>query len=139
MGKPKHTGKWKCLNGCGKEFIHKQSLYNHQVSCVKGKISCSKCKRTFSRTSYLKIHKCIIKSKTCIICNKEFKRKWFLDCHIETVHNTEEKKIYSCEGCQREYKKKNHFVAHIAICIGETSNQSKEFEETVVLRAHLNN
>ena len=24
MGKPKHSGKWKCLNGCGKEFAHRQ-------------------------------------------------------------------------------------------------------------------
>lgn len=135
MVKPKHVGKWPCPTpGCGKEFVHKQSLQNHRKVCANERISCPTCKKTVYRKSYLKHHVCATKPTTiCLVCGKDFKKKYFLDRHMKT--HTKEAKVHECNKCGATYKRKDHFDAHVSKCtqtIRKKSNIDDSFLPTMI-------
>ena len=48
-------------------------------------------------------------------CQKAFKRKDKLQCHINTVHSTEYKKKFDCSKCEKKFSSSDAFKHHVKL------------------------
>ena len=100
-------------------------------------VSCSVCKKVFSRTDALKRQKStrkIRQNKLCSLCNKHFPTPYNYKRHLKQKHSKNDKK-YKCSTCGKEYLHENFFKAHI--CDGST--QKSIVKDKKSLKYRFNN
>ena len=113
---------------CNTNF-HRQSKHKHMRSCKQKpedsvKLSCTVCKKQFTRKDSLLKHKrgrCkdLTSIYKCETCDKEFDRPANLKRHM-AIHD---KQHYKCNGCLKEYKRLDYFNKHI--CHRRRSKRNK--------------
>ncbi|XP_045773639.1 zinc finger protein 708-like [Maniola jurtina] len=117
-------------------------LYNEELKLENSKLNCAYCKKHFSKLSKLKLHEetCTetkqnrnglpltmndesldlsVKNEsnnidlTCDICSSGFESKDLLSAHIKS--HGEKDRMYSCEECNKVFKKNSHLKRHKTI------------------------
>ncbi|XP_065491266.1 zinc finger protein 569-like [Caloenas nicobarica] len=126
---------------CGKSYIYKQNLLNHQcVHCSRKTIACGDCSKSFMKKSTLIIHQRIHageKPFACTDCGKSFREKRKLIIH-QRIHSGE--KPFACTNCGKSFMEKRKLIVHQRIHTGERpfacTNCSKSFRKKKDLKRH---
>ena len=92
-----HNGKSENCEICNKSFFEKHE-YEHHLTVCKELDYCEKIQR---------------KLPTCIICGKDFARKFFLNKHFMKNHNG---KSEHCEICNKAFFEKHEYEYHLTVC-----------------------
>ena len=100
---------------CEKTFIKIQSLRNHYIKehQIIREYQCTFCLKQFPSNQTLIIHK---RSKhlicfECDICEKVFKKAYYLRLHLETGHGFGSHK-FKCEFCEKRFFEKGTMIRH---------------------------
>ena len=79
------------------------------------KHQCLVCEKYFRHKYYLNVHiKTVhenLKEHQCLACYKSFAQKFDLKCHLETVHKNIKRHV--CQVCNRPFGKKSALNGHI--------------------------
>lgn len=67
----------------------------------------------------------------CLLCNKEYEKKYKLDQHFDTHLNNNKHK---CEHCNKSFCRKGHLQRHIS----EIHEKSQEFRCKICKKTFLN-
>ena len=109
---------------CGKVFVEKGHLENHLQGCCERQargsdladfnFMCAHCPKTFSRKCYLDIHMTKHSEKTlkCPICEKMYRWKSGLQCHLAASHGMGPKDAFTCEFCDKTFCDKSNYKQH---------------------------
>ncbi|XP_039608589.1 zinc finger protein 813-like [Polypterus senegalus] len=113
-----HTGK-KCLE-CGKQFTHRNGLYQHmKIHTGEKPHSCPECGKSFSRRSNLRTHRRShtgVKPHCCPECGKSFSSRSNLQMHRRS-HTGE--KPNCCPECGKSFSRTSSLQSHRKIHTGE--------------------
>lgn len=103
---------------CERLFHSRGSLNSHKVIHVRTTF-CIHCKRTFTRSSYLKHHDCRnIKPKyMCNLCGKRIKN--FINYKKHIKKHTHKQKSFPCIYCRRVFSK-DYLRRHSYFCARES-------------------
>ena len=109
---------YKVCELCNIKFDEKDELLRHNLSfhVTEKKFACDQCDFKTKIATSLAIHKRRIhemaKDEVCPICGKELKDKYILQMHMDTAHNTSEKK-FVCDKCGAFYAPQVSLKNHI--------------------------
>ena len=106
----------KCLD----TFLSNKGLDAHMRTCNERKHACTKCFKSFKKTSHLKSHMdshLENKSYGCDKCVKRFLYSTSLNQHKQEIH--EKPLSHACEICSKKFSKKNGLNVHMKCHTGE--------------------
>lgn len=131
---------------CHKTYTTRSNMRLHVKSHTNNrKYSCHACEKSYVLCSSLKLH---VREHhlsdtdprryfQCRICNVKFKTEKTLRYHNETHKN--DVRMFSCDYCQRPYKRKDHLIRHMRInhsFVNECKHCSKAFSKSGSWKLH---
>lgn len=86
--------------------------------------TCDICQKSFKKPWYLlqhnkSVHLIDFDYHACEVCKKVFRSKNVLKCHVKLIHSNPEKK-YSCDICLKMFKTRSNLKAHKSLHASET-------------------
>ena len=142
---PKKNDEKSCCTECSEEFTHRMQLRRHMQKChpnkyaenkqnkklpyieENGVFKCISCSKPIKHKTNAYRHKCsesdpVKQTYTCIHCGNKFNYLSKFNQHLQTHQN--ELMKWVCEGCGKEYKRKDHFEKHMAKCCNSANSAS---------------
>eukprot|EP00090_Calanus_glacialis_P029570 TRINITY_DN47467_c0_g1_i1.p1 TRINITY_DN47467_c0_g1~~TRINITY_DN47467_c0_g1_i1.p1 ORF type:complete len:374 (-),score=64.85 TRINITY_DN47467_c0_g1_i1:40-1161(-) len=156
---------------CQQSFSHPRPLKRHMLLHNEKTIACPHCPKSFSDNKLLDLHlKYIGQSFTCSICGNVYARKenlkaherkhtgetpyscnyceekfnmsYKLKDHMNSKHLNIERKLFVCEFCGKEYKKRSDMNEHTNTHTGDPTSKCELCQETfntkTAHREHMN-
>ena len=106
--------KYQC-HTCGKKYVNKTLLKEHEFSHNPKDIKCELCDKTFFSLYHMKRHMKDVHSEQnipCDVCCKMFKTKASLKEHYNSLHVSDSERKYKCEKCGQGFHKLIAFRDH---------------------------
>ena len=100
---------------CGKKYVNKNHLREHEFSHNPKDIQCELCDKTFFSLYHMKRHMKDFHNKKnipCDVCSKMFKTKASLKEHYNSMHVSDSERKYKCEKCGQGFHKLSLFRDH---------------------------
>ena len=138
---PKHAKKHVC-HMCQKEFLYKIEVTKHIEKDHDGWYDCLKCDKKYRSRHILdchlkKVHEGVVGMK-CDHCEFTSVNNFLLDVHIKKNHT--EKRQFACTDCTRVFNRKYNLTSHIKSVHNKIKDKKCEFCGVTFSRAdNLNN
>ncbi|XP_065203451.1 zinc finger protein 425-like [Planococcus citri] len=133
----KVTGKFICLNACGRQYKYKRDLKRHmKYECgLEKHFKCPNCPKAFRRGNQLKTHIEHFTTKEFVCpnyCGHHYKRKGDLQRHWK--YECGQPKLFKCPQCPKSYGRKSKSKG-IFICPNTSCGRQYKYRQG--LWAHL--